>query len=45
MQGDAKTYGVFKAVVTDRKSAGQAIGILTGNRLSMPWGAFKVERA
>jgi len=45
MQVDEKTFGFFKSVVTDTKAAGQAIGLLTGNRLSKKWVGFKVDRA
>lgn len=45
MQVDEKTFRFFKAVVTERKAASQAIGLLTGNRLSPSWTAFKVDRA
>jgi len=45
MHVDDKTYGFFKAVVTDPKAATAAIGLLTGKRLSKQWAAFKVNDA
>jgi 3-oxoadipate enol-lactonase len=45
MQVDDKTLGFFKAVTTESEAATQAIGLLTGNRLSAKWAAFKVDRA
>lgn len=45
MQIDEGTWNFFKAVVTDTESAGKAIGLLTGGRLSPAWTDFKVRRA
>jgi pimeloyl-ACP methyl ester carboxylesterase len=42
---DEGTWNFFKAVVTDRKSAADALALLTGNRLSKGWIDFKVRRA
>ncbi len=45
MHVDEKTYGFFKAVVTDPKAATAAIGMLTGKRLSKQWASFKVKNS
>ncbi len=42
---DEKTLGFLKKVITEPKAAAQMIGVLTGNRLSAKYAAFKVDRA
>lgn len=45
MMVDEETYGFFAGMVGDPEVAAQGLALLTGERLSPQWLAFKVDRA